>query len=179
MNLRVCFFLLFVCFGFAARSQKYTLEKSRIIFFSDAAIEDIKAENTKASSLFNATTGEVVFSVPIFDFEFEKDLMKEHFNEKYLETEKFPKAIFQGVFLNFKANEVGEQGVRAAGRLTIHGVTKEVNFPGTLFIKSNQIIALSKFTIRLADYKIKIPQLVWQNIAEEVEVTVEFYYKPQ
>jgi polyisoprenoid-binding protein YceI len=63
--------------------------------------------------------------------------------------------------------------------LTIHGVTKEVNFPGIIDIKSNQIIARAKFSVRLEDYQIKIPQLVWQNIAEEVEVTVEFYYKPQ
>jgi polyisoprenoid-binding protein YceI len=179
MNLRVYFFLLFVCFGFSARSQKYTLEKSRVIFFSDATIEDIRAENIKTSSIFNISTGEVVFSIPISDFEFDKESMKEHFNEKYMETEKFPKAIFQGKFLNVKSDQVGEQVVKASGKLTIHGVTKEVTFPGTLNIKSNQIIAKSKFTIRLEDYNIKIPQLVWQNIAEEVEVTVEFYYKPQ
>lgn len=179
MNLRVCFFLLFVCLGFSARSQKHTLEKSRVIFFSDATIEDIRAENIKASSLFNISTGEVVFSVPISEFEFDKELMKEHFNEKYMETEKFPKAIFQGKFLNVKSDQVGEQIVKAWGKLTIHGVTREVNFPGTLDIKSRQIIARSKFTIKLEDYNIKIPQLVWQNIAEEIEITVEFYYKPQ
>jgi polyisoprenoid-binding protein YceI len=179
MNLRVCFFLVLVCFGFSARSQKYTLEKSLVIFFSDATIEDIRAENIRASSIFNISTGEVVFSVPISDFEFEKELMKEHFNEKYLETEKFPRAIFQGKFLNVKSDQIGEQVVNASGKLTIHGVTKAVNFPGTLDITPNQIIARSKFMIRLEDYKIKIPQLVWQNIAEEVEVTVEFYYKPQ
>jgi len=179
MNLRVCFFLLLVCFGFSAPGQKYILERSSVIFFSAGAIEDIRAENIKTSSIFNVSTGEVVFLVPISDFEFEKELMKEHFNEKYLETVKFPKAIFQGKFLNVKSDQVGEQVMKASGKLTIHGVTKEVNFAGTIDIKPNRIIARSKFTIRLEDYKIKIPQLVWQNIAEEVEVTVEFYYKPQ
>lgn len=177
MSLKLWLLVPFLCFGFTARSQKYTLEKSTVGFFSDAAIEDIKAENVKASSLWNASTGEVVFSVPIKDFEFEKSLMKEHFNEKYLESDKYPKATFQGKFLNVKIGNEGEQEVSVSGKLTIHGVTKEINTTGSVEFKPTQIIARSKFIVRLEDYKIKIPQLVWQNIAEEVEVTVEFIYK--
>lgn len=177
MNSKIYLFLLFVGFNFSAHSQKYSLEKSKVIFFSDAAIEDIKAENVKTSSLWNASTGEVVFSVPIKDFEFEKSLMKEHFNEKYLESDKYPKAFFQGKFLNVKIGDEGEQEVSVSGKLTIHGVTNEINTTGSVEFKPTQIIARSKFIVRLKDYKIKIPQLVWQNIAEEVEVTVEFIYK--
>lgn len=173
-------FIIFpiVCYCYSAQGQKYTLEKSKVVFFSDGVIEDIKAENTKTSGLLNISTGDVVFAIPIKDFEFEKSLMKEHFNEKYLETEKFPKAIFQGKILNLNRDAVGEQLVNVSGKLTIHGVTNEINQTGTIDFKSNQIIAKSKFMIILEDYKIKIPQLLWQNIAEQVEVTVEFIYKP-
>jgi polyisoprenoid-binding protein YceI len=176
---KLSFFILSILFcGVTAYGQKYTLEKSMVVFFSDGAIEDIKAENIKTSGLLNISTGDVVYTIPVKDFEFEKSLMKEHFNEKYLESEKFPKAIFQGKFLNLNKEAVGEQVVNVSGKLTIHGVTKEISQTGTIEFKSNQIIARSKFVISLEDYHIKIPQLLWQNIAEQVEVTVEFIYKP-
>lgn len=158
-------------------AQKFTTEKSSIVFFSDAALEDITATNSKAISIFDATKGEVAFSVPIKEFEFEKALMKEHFNEKYLESEKFPKATFQGVFEGFTLSQSGEQPVTAKGKLTIHGVTREVVIPGTLEFSAGKVVAKAKFIIKLEDYKVKIPQIVWQNIAEEVEVTIEFNYQ--
>ncbi len=157
--------------------QKYTIEKSLVQFYSHAPIEDIKAMNTRSSGLLNVANGEVVFSIPVKEFEFEKALMKEHFNEKYLESEKYPKAVFQGKFQGLMKNISGEQSVKASGKLTIHGVTKEIEIDGTIELKGNQIMAQSRFVIRLEDYKIKIPQLLWQNIAEQVEVSVEFIYK--
>jgi len=177
--MKLSFYILLLLFCvFTAHGQKYTLEKSKVTFFSDGAIEDIKAENIKTAGLLNISTGDVVYTIPVKDFEFEKSLMKEHFNEKYLESEKFPKAIFKGKFLNLTSETVGEQVVNVSGKLTIHGVTKEISKTGTIEFKSNQIIARSKFVISLEDYNIKIPQLLWQNIAEEVEVTAEFIYKP-
>jgi polyisoprenoid-binding protein YceI len=161
----------------AGMSQKYSLEKSSVVFFSEAAIENIEAINIKSASIFNATTSEIVFSIPIVEFEFEKSLMKEHFNETYLESEKYPKALFQGKLSGYSAQSV-EQSVKAIGKLTIHGVTREVEIPGTMEMIEAKLIARSKFRIHLKDYKIKIPKLLWQNIAEDVEVTVEFIYKP-
>jgi polyisoprenoid-binding protein YceI len=178
MMVRLLFILHISCFYLTAYGQKYSLEKSFIQFYSDATIEDIKAKNTKASSLFNIANGEVVFSIPIKDFDFEKSLMKEHFNEKYMESHKYPKSIFQGRLLELKKDVEGEQSVKATGKLTIHGVTKDVVIPGTLEVKGDQIVARSKFIIHLADYKIAIPTLLWQNIAEDVEVSIEFIYKP-
>jgi len=104
--------------------------------------------------------------------------MKEHFNEKYLESDKYPKATFQGKFNTYDPHAIGEQNVVASGKLTIHGITRNVDIPGILEIKSDQIIAHSNFKIRLEDYKVSIPQLLWTNIAEEVEVTIQVTYKP-
>jgi len=157
--------------------QKYAAEQSLVSFFSDAPVEDIKAENHKAISLLNVSTGEVAISIPIKDFEFAKSLMKEHFNEKYLESDKYPKAIFQGKFINFNLNDSSDQTVNATGKLTIHGVTREIKVSGTFQPSPNQIVARSKFVIRLEDYKVKIPQILWNNIAEEVEVTIALTYK--
>ncbi|MBS1553370.1 MAG: YceI family protein [Bacteroidetes bacterium] len=160
-----------------ASAQKLSLEKSKVSFFSKAAIEDIKAENYKAASVLNVSTGEVAFSIPISDFEFDKSLMKQHFNEKYMESEKFPKATFAGKFEGFDPSKKATQNVMAKGKLTIHGVTQEVSVPGTVEWMTDRLLAKSVFKVKLADYKIKIPKMLWQNIAEEVEVTLEFNYK--
>lgn len=105
--------------------------------------------------------------------------MQEHFNEKYLETEKFPKATFQGKFSSFNPDIDQPQAVTATGKLTIHGVIREVEIAGTIQVVSQKILAKATFMVKLVDYNIKIPQLLWQKIAEQVEVTAEFTYKPQ
>ena len=158
--------------------QKYIAEKSAITFFSKAAIEDITASNASSASIFNTETGEIAFSIPNKEFKFAKSLMQEHFNEKYMETEKFPKSTFQGKIIGYDMKVGGPQSAKASGNLTIHGVTKEIDISGTVEIKNNNVILLSKFMVKLVDYSIERPQLLWQNIAEEVEVSIDFTFKP-
>jgi polyisoprenoid-binding protein YceI len=169
-----CFLISAV--GFA---QKYTAEKSYISFYSNAAIEDITANNKKVSSIFDATTSDLVFSVPIEEFKFAKSLMREHFNEKYMESDKYPKATFAGKVTGYDPSRSGMQEAKAVGKLTIHGISKDVEIPGTLEKIGDKLQLKSKFIVKLADYKIEIPQLLWKNIAEQVEVTADFLYKPQ
>jgi len=160
-----------------AMSQKLTSERGQISFFSDAALEDITAVNKKAVSILNLTTGEIGFSVQIKEFKFEQSLMEEHFNEKYMNSDTYPRSTFQGKVTDINASATGVQNVRAVGKLTIHGVTKEVEIPGTLENQAGKWILKSKFNIRIKDYNIEVPQLLWQKVAEEVEVTVDFLYK--
>jgi len=162
----------------AAHSQKYTSEKSFVSFYSHALLEDIKAENKKASSIFNTETGDIAFVITMKDFKFAKALMQEHFNEKYVESEKFPKATFQGKVTDFKPGVDGTQQVNAHGKLTIHGVTRDITVPGTIDVQGKKLQVKSKFNVKVADYDITIPEIVFQKIAEEVEVTVDFSYKP-
>jgi polyisoprenoid-binding protein YceI len=170
--------LVLSLFSVASWAQKYVADKSTVVFFSDAAVEDITAKNTKSSSIFNVETGEIAFSIPIQDFEFAKSLMKEHFNEKYMETEKYPKSTFQGKIEGYDPKASGTQNAKATGKLTIHGVTKDVAIPGTLEIAPEKALLHSKFIVKLDDYNVKRPQLLWKNIAEQVEVTIDFTYKP-
>lgn len=171
--------LAFCCSALSLSAQKYSVEKSQVTFFSKAAIEDITAENKKAGGIFNTATSEIVFSISITDFKFAKSLMQEHFNEKYMESDKYPKSTFQGKVEGFNINTKEPQNAKVIGKLTIHGVTKDVELPGTIERQSDKLIMKSKFLVKLEDYKITIPQLLWQNIAEQVEVTVEFAFKPQ
>ena len=176
MNMKIRLAVLFACIAMGANAQKYTSEKSTVTFFSSATLEDIKADNTKASSVFDASNGNIAFVVPINEFQFKKSLMQEHFNEKYMETEKYTKSTFQGKIVGFDPN-AATQNVKAQGKLTIHGVTKDVEIPGTIEKQGDKLVMKSVFIVKLADYKVDIPKLMWQNIAEQVEVTVNFTYK--
>lgn len=172
--------IFLVLIPFAISAQKFAVEKSTIVFFSDAIVEDIKATNTKTNALMEISSGEIAFDVPIKNFEFEKDLMKQHFNEKYMETEKFPKAQFSGKLIDFNKSKSGVQQLLAEGKMNIHGVVKEMKIPGTMEVMSDgKIWIKAKFMVKLKDHKIKIPTVVWQNIAEEVEVSVEFLMQPK
>ncbi|MBX2962893.1 MAG: YceI family protein [Cyclobacteriaceae bacterium] len=165
--------------AFSVLAQKYVLDEGSITFFSEATLENIQAKNTKVTSIFNSTTNEIVFSVPNNQFQFEKKLMQQHFNEKYMESEKYPRSTFSGTLEGFNLSIVGTQHVKAIGKISIHGVTQSVEIPGTAEVRSGNLFMESVFMIKLTDYKIKIPQLLWQNIAEEIEVTVSFTYKSQ
>ena len=170
------FLLIGICAS--AYGQKYSSEKSFVSFYSHATIEDIAAKNTKASSIFNVATGDIVFSIPIKEFQFAKSLMKEHFNDKYMDSEKLPKSTFQGKITGYQVDAAGVQQAKATGKLTIHGITKDIDVPGTVEIANGKVILKSTFVVKLEDYEITRPQLLWKNIAEQVEVKVEFTYKP-
>ena len=104
--------------------------------------------------------------------------MQVHFNEKYMESEKFPRSTFKGKIVGLDASITSLQQVKAVGQLSIHGVTRDVDIPGTLHIEGNTVTLRAKFIVKLLDYNIKVPQIVWQNIAQEVEVNVHFLYRP-
>ena len=132
-------YLVFFCFVVVeAVCQKYTVEKGSASFFSHAAIEDIAAKNEKVAGLFNASTGDVAFSIPITEFQFAKSLMKEHFNENYMESTKYPKAVFKGKIDNPSSVNLSKDGayeVTVSGQLEIHGVSKPVTTKGTINVK--------------------------------------------
>ena len=167
--------VLLICLAFSTNAQNYSVAKSQITFFSHATLEDIKADNTKASSVFDASTGNIAFIIPVNEFQFKKSLMQEHFNEKYMETEKYPKSTFQGNISGYDPS-AATQNVKAQGKLTIHGVTRDVEIPGTIEKQGDNLVMKSVFIVRLEDYKVQIPKLMWQNIAEQVEVTINFTY---
>ena len=171
------FFIVFTFFSYG--QQKYSIEKGGINFTSNAQLELIKASSDKVQGLLDPTTNQFAFTVDIKSFQgFNSALQREHFNEKYMESDKFPKATFQGKIEGYDKNS-GTQSAKAIGKLTIHGVTNDVEIPGTITKQGSKLQMKSKFIVKLANYNIAIPQLLWQNIAEQVEVTAEFGFKPQ
>ena len=158
-----------------ALGQRYKTTEGHISFFSEEILEDITAINKEAQSVFDTATGQIVFSVPIASFEFEKSLMQEHFNEKYMESDKFPVSTFKGLIKGYDSDKpIGE--VVAEGELEIHGVKKQIKVPGTLEFRGDQAIVKTKFMVLLEDYKIKVPAIMFQKIAEEIEITIDLTY---
>jgi len=163
-------------FTVAASGQKYITKTGYIRFFSEAPLEKIEAHNRTVNAALDATTGDFVFRVLIKSFTFEKALMQDHFNENYLESDKYPNATFLGKVTNIgevKSTRDGEYPVMVDGKLTIHGVTKSITVKGIFTVSKNSLLANAKFTVYLPDYKIDIPGAVVNNISKNIEITVE------
>lgn len=159
----------------AADAQKYMTRTGKITFFSSTPMENIEAFNNEVSAVADASTGEIVFQAPIKSFKFEKALMQEHFNENYMESDQYPKAEFKGKIANMPAANFAKDGtynVTANGKLTMHGVTRDISVPGTVTVKGGDATVNAKFKVRTADYGIKIPGMVEGKIAKEIAVTV-------
>lgn len=158
---------------------KYMTKTGEVTFFSSAPLEDIEAVNQKVQSVIDMDTKTVVISMLINNFVFDKRLMQEHFNENYMESEKYPKSIFKGSFeSDDDLTKPGTYEVKVSGEMTIHGVTNPVNTLGYITVDEKGVKAETKFDIKIADYDVKIPRMVFKNIAEVVEVTAILEYAP-
>jgi polyisoprenoid-binding protein YceI len=178
---RTVLFLTFTFLFFSANAQKYMTRNGYIGFYSHTVMEDIKGDNNQVASVLDISTGEIVFQVLIKSFHFEKELLEEHFNENYMESEKFPKSTFKGKISNLSTVDflkAGKYDVTVEGDLNIHDVTNKVTASGILEVISGGINANSKFNIIPEDYKINIPGVVRDNIAKNLEVTVTMKYAP-
>lgn len=178
--LRLLFPLFFVLFSTSVFSQAVWISKSaEVTFFSEAAVENIDAKNTSVNSILNAATNDIAFIVSIRGFKFQKELMQEHFNEKYLESDKYPQATFKGKIndtLDFSKD--GTYPVTATGTLSIHGVEKTVTEKANLEIKGKTIHLDGNMLVAIADYNISIPKLLFQNIADTIKVDMKVDYIP-
>lgn len=172
----------FIAFSFkSAAPAKYFTKTGTIVFFSHTDLEDIEGTNHKVTSAFETTGGKMQFSVLMKAFEFEKALMQEHFNENYVESDKYPKASFDGTIDNIKAINFEKDGTyksTVTGNLTIKNKTQKVSTEGTFIVKGSDVQGKAKFKIKLADYNVTIPSVVKDKINEQVEIRVDMNYKP-
>jgi hypothetical protein len=174
--MRIFLITILLFFHSISIAQTYVLEQSEITFFSEAPLENIDATNTRAKSIFQKSSGNIAFQVPINGFTFRKSLMQQHFNENFMESDKYPNATFSGKISNFK-DIPGKQEVVANGEMTIRGITRNVSLSGWVEQKGDQIFMNAKFPVSLEDYNIRIPRIVFFNIAEVVDVDVSFVYR--
>jgi polyisoprenoid-binding protein YceI len=176
------FILLFIYIPSASIAQdQYMTRTGRISFHSDAPFQKIEAVNYSAISLLNISSGDVQVTVQIKSFDFEKPLMQTHFNENYMESDKFPKATFKGKITDIKNYDLtkdSKHNIEVTGELTMHGITQNIISKGTLERKADKILTNISFTVKPKDYQINIPAIVRGKIAETVEIRVDMSYEP-
>ncbi len=169
---------LFIAVTSTLMAQNKVFTKSGIIsFYSNTSLEKIEAVNKKVLAVIDAANNKIEFALLIKGFEFEKALMQEHFNENYLESDKYPKAVFKGSFVKTDAAPViftnnTTQTWEITGNLTMHGVTKLIKLAATIVVKNQVISAAGTFKVLLSDYNIKIPAVVANNINKEIKINI-------
>ncbi|HET9431875.1 MAG TPA: YceI family protein, partial [Chitinophagaceae bacterium] len=142
-----CILLLLVSGSLTAQGKFYT-KGGKISFFSSTSMEDIEAINRSVTALLDTKSGDLQFSLLMKGFEFKKALMQEHFNAKYVESDKYPRAQFKGQVINntqINYSADGSYDARVKGKLTIHGQTKDIEIPGTIIVKDGKPVLNSVF----------------------------------
>ncbi len=167
-------------FSVDANAQKYFTRNGHVWFFSTTPVEDIEAHNHQANSVIDYAKGDIAFTILMKSFEFEKALMQEHFNEKYVESDEFPKASFKGKINNMDDIDFTKDGTyeaKVSGDMTIHGKTNPVETTGSFVVKSGKIQGTAKFQLTIEDYDIKIPGMVKDKIAKVIDINVDMAYE--
>lgn len=157
--------------------NQWICRKGETSFFSETPLENIAALNKNVVSLIDFTKGEIAVKMTMTDFRFQNHLMEEHFNENYMESEKYPTGTFSGkIQESIDISKNGTYDISARGQLTMHGVQKERIMKGKLIVNGNEITLISDFDIALKDHKIEVPTLVITKIAEVISVKDKFVY---
>lgn len=175
MKYTIFLFILLIGAVFSASAQKYYTKTGNVSFFSETPVENIEAFNRSASVVLDGSSGAVQVAVLVKGFLFEKALMQEHFNENYLESGKYPKAVFKGTLQNFdvaKLKENGKYSFPLTGNIEIKGVSKPVKTVAIFNVVNGKITATSDFKVKPEDHGVKIPAVVRDKIANEMDVKV-------
>jgi polyisoprenoid-binding protein YceI len=184
LSLSILSLLVIAVVAMAPIADKYVSTKTHIKFFSTTPVEDIEANNYASVSTLDTSTGDVVFSVPMQSFEFEKALMQEHYNGKdFLNTKKYPKAKLTGKVTNLSEIDFNKDGTYQAtvsGEMTIKEVSKQIDETGTITVAGGKITVNTKFNLTLSDYGIEFKKgKPSSNIAKTIEVTAIAEYSKQ
>lgn len=178
--------ILLIVLGFMSVpvfSQVYFTKNGKVRFDATApsSPEKIEGSTKTATTVLDTKTGQLQFSILMKSFSFERALMEEHFNENYVESDKFPKAEFKGAVVDNSTVDYGKDGtyaVKVKGKLSIHGVSHDVETPGQLVVKAGKITATANFSVQLSDYKISIPGLVADKLAKQAAIQIDCALEP-
>lgn len=173
-----------ICLGIGntcLKAQQYIDKEGTIEIFSKTPIFTIEGLDKKAASILNVETGKLVGSTLVRSFKFHEALVEDHFNENYMESEKYPKATFDGMVTNIKDVDLhknGEYKINFKGDLTIHGVKNSIETTGVIIIKDGKVTGKTHFNVSLAAYKIRVEESYKNAIKDEIKLDIKFEYVP-
>ncbi len=181
MKSTLLFILAFLFSAILYSQEIYYTKSGTVIFDSSTPLETIYARNDQVTSFLNTTNGELNFAALVRSFKFKNALMEEHFNENFIESAQYPRAVFKGRILNWQEIDLlneEEQEADVEGELTLHGVTKKINPKAILHPQDGKISGSCEFIVSAEDFDIQIPAVVRDKIAREVKVMVKMNYEP-
>lgn len=162
-------------FNMVNAQKKYFTKTGNTSFRAGTAVEDIDGINKSTTCIFDAATGDIQFAILVKGFEFKSALMMEHFNENYMESDKYPKSTFKGKITNLDKINFQKDGtypVTVKGSLEIHGVKKDIETTGSFKVTGETVLATADFSVALEDYKIEIPSLVKDKISKTAKIQI-------
>lgn len=170
-----CLILFFICFINLSHSQeKYWTRSGTLIFeASIPSFEEVKATNENVTAILNAKDGSFACLALVKGFRFKNALMEEHFNESYIESSRFPKAIYRGKVVNFDLQKLNAI-YSLTGSLELHGKTNPVSVEMSIVTKDNILVCKGIFDINASDYDIEIPKIVRNKVRDKVQIEFEF-----
>lgn len=174
------FLLIAGCYP-ACAQNRFRTGTGEIRFDASTPLEDITATNNKVNAILDGKTGEFAVVLLVRDFRFPRKLMQEHFNENYMESDRYPKAYFSGRLRGFSPQQknFGSATYEVEGELSIHNVTRKVNPEARINITEDGILLETDLIIRPESYDIEVPRLLFNKIAEEVHVRVSLDLTPE
>ena len=160
--------------------EKFKTSSGNVEFYSSTPLEDILASNSNVNAILESGSGKFAVVMLVTEFEFEKKLMQEHFNENYMESDQYPKAYFSGTIEALDLNGLSEDPIELniEGKINIHDVSRPLKTKVSVTRVDDQIGLVSSFLIRPEDHDIEIPKIVFKKIAQEVEVSVNLLLTP-
>ena len=172
--------IIFCSFAFLAissYSQKVFTKTAEVKFDATSASspEKIEGINRSGTCVIDTKNGNMQFVALMKGFAFERALMEEHFNENYVESNKYPKSEFKGDLKNIEKVDFSKDGsytVKVKGKLTMHGESKEIETDAKFTIQNGKIKASAELNVLLSDYKISIPGLVADKVAKTAKISI-------
>jgi polyisoprenoid-binding protein YceI len=164
-----------------ASAQKY-ITRDAYIYFNpnkDQNHKDYEAATKEGTAVLQADKSEVALLVPMKTFHFNNALLEEHFNENYLNTDKYPNATYKGKLVGFTPDMLTKDGVyniSSEGQVTLHGVTQTFKSPVKLTVSGKTATFYCEFKIKAEDFKIDIPGIVQDKLSKEtpLKATIKF-----
>ncbi|WP_298420715.1 YceI family protein [uncultured Kordia sp.] len=178
MNKFLLALIFIISSSITSETNEYIERQGQVTFFSYTSVENIQATNNQVLSLFNPETQEIAVSILMRAFVFKKTLMREHFNESYIESDLYPKATFTGTIIGFDAKDEETQTKIIKGDFTLKNITKPVEVKATITRSDNRYTISGTLDVLIDDYNINVPPLLSPNISKKIEVSFNFNYAP-
>ena len=176
---KIVFIFFFI--SAAAISQKriseHTSRQGQVAFFSYTDVENIEAVNNQTLCALNIDTGDITAQILMKAFVFENSLMHTHFNDSYIESDLYPKALFTGSITDFDPIQESPQARMVKGKLTIKEITVPVEMKVIITRTPTSYILVGNTEVRIKDFKINIPKLFESYIAKMMQITFNFEFK--